>query len=89
MAGNTSVPGATVVSRSLALLFAFDETHRRLALSELARRACLPLPTAHRLVGASRSPRRASGGRWPDRRAAQASIASASSAASSLPRRRA
>lgn len=51
MAGNTSVPGATVVSRSLAMLFAFDETHRRLTLSELARRADLPLPTAHRLVG--------------------------------------
>lgn len=51
MAGNTSVPGASVVSRSLALLFAFDETHRRMTLSELARRADLPLPTAHRLVG--------------------------------------
>lgn len=51
MAGNTSVPGATVVSRALALLFAFDDTHRRLTLSELARRAGLPVPTAHRLVG--------------------------------------
>jgi DNA-binding IclR family transcriptional regulator len=51
MAGNTSVPGATVVSRALALLFAFDEAHRRLTLSELAQRAGLPLPTAHRLVG--------------------------------------
>ncbi|MDQ6524562.1 IclR family transcriptional regulator [Nocardioides sp. LHD-245] len=51
MAGNTSVPGATVVSRGLALLFAFDDAHRRLTLSELARRADLPLPTAHRLVG--------------------------------------
>ncbi|MBM7515603.1 IclR family transcriptional regulator [Nocardioides nitrophenolicus] len=39
------------MSRSLALLFAFDETHRRLTLSELARRAGLPLPTTHRLVG--------------------------------------
>ena len=51
MAGNTSIPGATVVSRALALLFAFDESHRRLSLSDLARRADLPLPTAHRLVG--------------------------------------
>ncbi|GAA3666772.1 IclR family transcriptional regulator [Nocardioides ginsengisoli] len=51
MAGNTSVPGASVVSRSLALLFAFDDQHRRLTLSELARRADLPLPTAYRLVG--------------------------------------
>ncbi|MCX3058583.1 IclR family transcriptional regulator [Streptomyces beihaiensis] len=51
MAGNTSTPGSTVLSRGLALLFAFDDTHRRLTLSELARRAGLPLPTAHRLVG--------------------------------------
>lgn len=51
MAGNTSAPGATVVSRALALLFAFDEGHRRLTLSELARRTDLPLPTAHRLIG--------------------------------------
>lgn len=50
MAGNTSPPGASVVSRALALLFAFDESHRRLTLSELASRAELPLPTAHRLV---------------------------------------
>ena len=51
MAGNSSAPGASVVSRALALLFAFDDAHRRLTLSELARRADLPLPTAHRLVG--------------------------------------
>ncbi len=51
MAGNTSAPGATVVSRTVALLTAFDDTHPRLTLTELARRAGLPLPTAHRLVG--------------------------------------
>src|SRR5262245_53233707 len=51
MAGNTSRPGATVVSRAVALLSAFDSHHRRLTLTELARRADLPLPTAHRLVG--------------------------------------
>lgn len=51
MAGNISRPGATVVSRVLALLGAFDETHRRLTLTELARRADLPVPTAHRLIG--------------------------------------
>lgn len=51
MAGNTSTPGATVVSRALALLFAFDERHPRLTLSQAAQRAGLPLPTAHRLVG--------------------------------------
>ena len=51
MAGNTSQPGATVVSRTAALLTAFDEAHPRLTLTELARRAGLPLPTAHRLAG--------------------------------------
>ena len=50
MAGNVSTPGATVTSRALALLAAFDKEHRRLSLSELADRAGLPLPTAHRLV---------------------------------------
>ena len=42
--------GPTVTSRALALLAAFDERHRSLTLSELARRADLPLSTAHRLV---------------------------------------
>jgi DNA-binding IclR family transcriptional regulator len=51
MAGNVSSPGATVTSRALALVGAFDEEHRRLTLTELAHRAGLPLPTAHRLVG--------------------------------------
>ena len=50
MAGNSSTPGATVTSRALALLGAFDEHHRRLSLTELAARADLPVPTAHRLV---------------------------------------
>lgn len=40
-----------MTSRALALLGAFDEDHRRLSLSQLAERAGLPLPTAHRLVG--------------------------------------
>jgi DNA-binding IclR family transcriptional regulator len=51
MAGNSSPPGASVTSRALALLAAFDADHRRLTLSALAGRAGLPLPTAHRLVG--------------------------------------
>jgi DNA-binding IclR family transcriptional regulator len=51
MAGNSSSPGASVTTRALALLGAFDEQHRRLTLTELAARAGLPLPTAHRLVG--------------------------------------
>lgn len=41
---------ATVTERALAVLAAFDEAHRRLSLSELARRAGLPVSTAHRLV---------------------------------------
>jgi len=51
MAGNVSTPGASVTSRALALLGAFDEDHRRLTLSGLAERSGLPVPTAHRLVG--------------------------------------
>ena len=50
MAGRTSSPGATVTGRALALLGAFDADHRRLGLTELAGRAGLPVPTAHRLV---------------------------------------
>lgn len=42
---------ATVTSRALSLLAAFDEHHRRLTLTELAKASGLPLPTAHRLVG--------------------------------------
>lgn len=51
MAGNTTAAGASVVSRALALLTAFDDTHRRLTLTEIARRADLPVPTAYRLAG--------------------------------------
>ena len=51
MAGNTSIPGASVVARALSLLYAFDDRHRRLTLTELARRAELPVPTAYRLAG--------------------------------------
>ncbi len=51
MAGNTSTPGRSVVSRALALLSAFDEDHRRLTLTQMARRADLPAPTVHRLAG--------------------------------------
>jgi DNA-binding IclR family transcriptional regulator len=50
MAGNGSAQGATVTSRALAVLAAFDATHRALRLSALAERADLPLTTAHRLV---------------------------------------
>ncbi|KQP65312.1 IclR family transcriptional regulator [Nocardioides sp. Leaf285] len=50
MAGNSSAPGASVASKVLALLEAFDEDHRQLSLTTLAQRAGLPVPTAHRLV---------------------------------------
>lgn len=43
--------GRSVTSRSLAVLDAFDASHRRLSLSEIARRSKLPLATAHRLIG--------------------------------------
>lgn len=51
MAGNSAQAGVSVASRLLALLGAFDSEHRTMKLSDLARRAGMPLPTAHRLVG--------------------------------------
>lgn len=45
-----AAPGASVTSRALSLVGAFDEAHRRLGLTDLAERAGLPLATAHRLV---------------------------------------
>jgi DNA-binding IclR family transcriptional regulator len=50
MAGNTASPGASVASRVLAILAAYDAKHRTLTLSQIAQRAGLPLTTAHRLV---------------------------------------
>jgi DNA-binding IclR family transcriptional regulator len=50
LAGNTSTPGASVASRLLKVLAAFDERHRSLTLSELADRAGLPVATVHRLA---------------------------------------
>lgn len=51
MAGNCAQPGVTVAGRVLALLAAFDGAHRRLRISDLARRSGIPVGTAHRLVG--------------------------------------
>jgi DNA-binding IclR family transcriptional regulator len=51
LAGNAAIPGITVTSRVLAMIAAFDETHRSLTLTDLARRAEVPLATAHRLAG--------------------------------------
>lgn len=50
MAGNTSSPGVSVTSRALALLACFDDDHRALSLTQLAERADLAVPTAHRLL---------------------------------------
>ena len=50
MAGNTGKPGTTVTARVLAVLDTFDQAHRVQRLSEVASRAGLTLPTAHRLV---------------------------------------
>ena len=50
MSGNISDPGASVASRLLAVLGAFDDEHRAMTLSQIGRRADLPLPTTHRLV---------------------------------------
>ena len=46
-----AAPGPSVTSRVLSLLACFDEDHRQLTLSELARGAGMPLSTAHRLLG--------------------------------------
>jgi DNA-binding IclR family transcriptional regulator len=50
MAGNTGQPGTSVAARVLAVLGTFDEDHRALSLSTIARRAGLPVATVHRLV---------------------------------------
>ena len=50
VSGNARAAGVTVASRTLALLAAFDDSHRSLTLSELAERADQSLPTSHRLV---------------------------------------
>ena len=51
MAGNSSEPGVSVSQRLLAVLACFDAAHPRLTLSDIARRAELPLSTAHRFSG--------------------------------------
>src|SRR4029453_7992171 len=51
MAGRTANPGQSVTSRVLAILDTFDISHTSQSLSDIARRAGLPLPTTYRLVG--------------------------------------
>ncbi|MGH3253043.1 MAG: IclR family transcriptional regulator [Trebonia sp.] len=51
MPRTTAGPGTTVTSRALSVLGSFDAEHKALTLTEIAQRAGLTLPTAHRLVG--------------------------------------
>ena len=51
MAGRTANQGQSVTSRVLAILDTFDISHTHQSLSDIARRAGLPLATAYRLVG--------------------------------------
>ena len=50
MAGRGRDPGQSVTSRVLAVLSAFDDSHPRLRLSEVARRSGLPVSTVSRLL---------------------------------------
>jgi len=50
MAAPAAKVGRSVTSRALTVLAAFDQDHLRLGLSQIARRAGLPLTTTHRLV---------------------------------------
>ena len=50
MAGNTGTPGASVMGRAFAVLDSFDATHRQQRLADIARRADVPVATAHRIV---------------------------------------
>jgi Transcriptional regulator len=51
VAGGSRGPGRTATAGVLGVLCAFDGEHPRMGLSEIARRAALPLTTTHRLVG--------------------------------------
>jgi DNA-binding IclR family transcriptional regulator len=50
VAGNASTPGQSVSSKLLAVLDCFDVAHPSLTLTEIAKRAALPLSTARRLI---------------------------------------
>lgn len=50
MPRTTGEPGVTVTSRVLSILGSFDAEHQALTLTEIAQRAGLTLPTAHRLT---------------------------------------
>lgn len=50
MAGNTSQPGATVLSRTMQILACFSEEKPRLGLREISALSGLPVSTAHRML---------------------------------------
>jgi DNA-binding IclR family transcriptional regulator len=50
VAGGAGAGGRSVTSRALGVLDAFDSTHPRLSLSEVAERSGTPLTTSHRLL---------------------------------------
>ena len=50
MAGGAAASGRSVTSRALGVLDAFDSSHPRLTLSEVAGRSGTPLTTTHRLL---------------------------------------
>lgn len=50
MAGNTSQPGATVLSRAMQILKCFSEDKARLGLREISALSGLPVSTAHRML---------------------------------------
>src|SRR5262245_35199622 len=49
-AREAAVDGKSVTLRALSILEAFDWAHRRLTLTDIARRSNLPLATAHRHI---------------------------------------
>jgi len=50
VAGGAASTGRSVTSRALGVLDAFDSSHPRLTLSEVAQRSGTPLTTSHRLL---------------------------------------
>ncbi|MFC5947461.1 IclR family transcriptional regulator [Pseudonocardia lutea] len=50
MAGNASVPGASVAQRLFRVLDTFDPAHGEMTLTEIAERADLPISTTRRLL---------------------------------------
>lgn len=50
ISGQAVIPQPSVTSKAIAVLFAFDQEHPKLGLTELASRAGLPIATTHRIA---------------------------------------